>query len=118
MAAMPGTRYGDHSCTRDDGQVLYDVLVLLQSALAPREHAWEGTMPSYRTLRAAGMIVSALLLSSQTASTRTTVMFTVNATANSLAVGTYGPTTITLTNSTNGQGTQTAGLDPLPGRML
>jgi len=35
------------------------------------------------------------------------VTFTVNANANNLAVGTYGPTTITFTNSTNGQGTQT-----------
>ena len=33
--------------------------------------------------------------------------FTVNANANSLAVGTYGPTTITFTNSDTGQGTQT-----------
>jgi hypothetical protein len=37
----------------------------------------------------------------------TTVTFTVNASANSLAVGTYGPTTITFNNTTNGQGTQT-----------
>jgi hypothetical protein len=35
------------------------------------------------------------------------VTFTVNANANSLAVGTYGPTTITFTNSDSGQGTQT-----------
>jgi Divergent InlB B-repeat domain len=35
------------------------------------------------------------------------VTFTVNANANSLAVGTYGPTTITFTNSDTGQGTQT-----------
>jgi hypothetical protein len=46
-------------------------------------------------------------LTSGTASTGTTVTFTVNATANSLAVGTYGPTTITFTNSDTGQGTQT-----------
>jgi hypothetical protein len=30
-----------------------------------------------------------------------------NASANSLVLGTYGPTTITLTNTTNGQGTTT-----------
>jgi hypothetical protein len=35
------------------------------------------------------------------------VTFTVNANANGLAVGTYGPTTITFANSTSGQGTQT-----------
>jgi hypothetical protein len=35
------------------------------------------------------------------------VTFTVNANANSLAVGTYGPTTITFTNTDTGQGTQT-----------
>jgi hypothetical protein len=34
-----------------------------------------------------------------------TVTFTVNASANSLAPGTYGPTTITFTNSDTGQGT-------------
>jgi hypothetical protein len=44
---------------------------------------------------------------SGTASSETTVVFTVNANANSLAVGTYGPTTITFTNSDTGQGTQT-----------
>jgi hypothetical protein len=44
---------------------------------------------------------------SGTASTGTTVKFTVNATANSLAVGTYGPITITFTNSDTGQGTTT-----------
>jgi Divergent InlB B-repeat domain len=44
---------------------------------------------------------------SGTASTGTTVTFAVNANANSLAVGTYGPTTITFTNSTSGQGTTT-----------
>jgi len=38
-----------------------------------------------------------------TASTGTTVTFTVNANANSLAVGTYGPTTITFTDSDTGQ---------------
>jgi hypothetical protein len=43
---------------------------------------------------------------SGTASTGTTVTFTVNANANSLAVGTYGPTTVTFTNSETGQGTQ------------
>jgi hypothetical protein len=37
----------------------------------------------------------------------TTVSFTVNANANSLAPGTYGPTTITFTNTNTGQGTQT-----------
>jgi hypothetical protein len=37
----------------------------------------------------------------------TEVTFTVNATANSLAPGTYGPTTITFTNANTGQGTQT-----------
>jgi hypothetical protein len=35
------------------------------------------------------------------------VTFAVNTNANSLAVGTYGPTTITFTNSDTGQGTQT-----------
>jgi hypothetical protein len=35
------------------------------------------------------------------------VTFTVNANANSLAVGTYGPNTITFANSGTGQGTQT-----------
>jgi Divergent InlB B-repeat domain len=44
---------------------------------------------------------------SGTASTGTTVTFTVNTTANSLAVGTYGPTTITFKNSDTGQGTTT-----------
>jgi Viral BACON domain len=44
---------------------------------------------------------------SGTASTGTTVTFTVNATANSLAVSTYGPTTITFANSDTGQGTTT-----------
>jgi uncharacterized repeat protein (TIGR03803 family) len=44
---------------------------------------------------------------SGTASTGTTVTFTANATANSLVAGTYGPTTITFTNSDTGQGTQT-----------
>jgi hypothetical protein len=44
---------------------------------------------------------------SGTASTGTTVTFAVNATANSLSVGTYGPTTITFTNSDTGQGTTT-----------
>jgi hypothetical protein len=42
---------------------------------------------------------------SGTASTGTTVTFTVNASANSLAPGTYGPTTITFTNTDTGQGT-------------
>jgi hypothetical protein len=42
-----------------------------------------------------------------TASTGTTVTFTVNTNANSLAVGTYGPTTITFTNSDTGYGTTT-----------
>jgi hypothetical protein len=37
----------------------------------------------------------------------TVVTFTVNATANSLAPGTYGPTIITFTNTETGQGTQT-----------
>jgi hypothetical protein len=37
----------------------------------------------------------------------TVVTFTVNANANSLAPGTYGPTTITFTNTGTGQGTQT-----------
>jgi Divergent InlB B-repeat domain len=44
---------------------------------------------------------------SGTASTGTPVTFTVNASANSLAVDTYGPTTITFTNSDTGQGTTT-----------
>jgi streptogramin lyase len=44
---------------------------------------------------------------SGTASSGTTVTFTVNANANSLAVGTYGPTNITFTNADTGQGTQT-----------
>jgi hypothetical protein len=44
---------------------------------------------------------------SGTASTGTTVTFTVNSNANNLAPGTYGPTTVTFANSTNGQGTQT-----------
>jgi len=35
------------------------------------------------------------------------VTFTVNANANSLAAGTYGPTTMTFTNADTGQGTQT-----------
>jgi Divergent InlB B-repeat domain len=41
------------------------------------------------------------------ASVGSTVTFTVNAKASGLAVGTYGPTTITFTNSDTGQGTQT-----------
>jgi phosphotransferase system HPr-like phosphotransfer protein len=44
---------------------------------------------------------------SGTASSNTTVTFTVNPNANNLAVGTYGPTTITFTNSDTGHGTQT-----------
>jgi hypothetical protein len=44
---------------------------------------------------------------SGTASTGTIVTFTVNASANSLAPGTYGPTTITFKNTDTGQGTQT-----------
>jgi hypothetical protein len=36
----------------------------------------------------------------------TTVTFSVNSSANALAVGTYGPVTITFTNTTNGLGTQ------------
>jgi hypothetical protein len=42
-----------------------------------------------------------------TASTGITVTFTVNANANILAVGTYGPTTITFANSDTGYGTTT-----------
>jgi hypothetical protein len=42
-----------------------------------------------------------------TASTGTAVTFTVNANANTLAPGTYGPATITFANSDTGQGTQT-----------
>jgi hypothetical protein len=42
-------------------------------------------------------------LTSGSASAGTTVTFTVNTTANSLAVGTYGPTTITFTDSDTGQ---------------
>ena len=37
----------------------------------------------------------------------TTITFSVNSNANSLAGGTYGPTTITFTNTTNGLGTTT-----------
>ena len=37
----------------------------------------------------------------------TTITFTVNSTANSLSIGTYGPSTITFTNTTNGAGTDT-----------
>jgi hypothetical protein len=44
---------------------------------------------------------------SGTASTGTIVTFTVNANANGLAAGTYGPTTITFTNSDTGYGTTT-----------
>jgi Divergent InlB B-repeat domain/Viral BACON domain len=48
----------------------------------------------------------------------TPISFTVNASANSLAAGTYGPTTITFTNSDTGQGTQTRTatltVNPLP----
>jgi hypothetical protein len=44
---------------------------------------------------------------SGTASTGTAVKFTVNANASGLAVGTYGPTTITFTNSDSNLGTQT-----------
>jgi hypothetical protein len=44
---------------------------------------------------------------SGSAPTGTTVTFTVNANANTLAAGTYGPTTITFTNADTGQGTQT-----------
>jgi hypothetical protein len=40
--------------------------------------------------------------------TGTTVTFTVNANANSLAVGTYGPTTVIFANSDTGYGTTTA----------
>jgi hypothetical protein len=40
-------------------------------------------------------------------SSGTLVSFTVNANVNSLAVGTYGPTTITFTNTDTGRGTQT-----------
>jgi hypothetical protein len=46
-------------------------------------------------------------VTSGTVSSGTTVTFTVNASANNLAVGTYGPVTITFTNSDSGQGTQT-----------
>jgi hypothetical protein len=45
--------------------------------------------------------------SGNVSSSGTTVTFTVNASANSLTVGTYGPTTITFTNADTGQGTQT-----------
>jgi hypothetical protein len=45
--------------------------------------------------------------SGNVSSSATTVTFTVNASANSLASGTYGPTTITFTNTNTGQGTQT-----------
>jgi hypothetical protein len=44
---------------------------------------------------------------SGTATTGTTVTFTVNANANRLAVGNYGPTTITFANSDTGYGTTT-----------
>jgi hypothetical protein len=44
---------------------------------------------------------------SGTASTGTTVTFTVNTNANSLAVGTYGPTTINFINTDTGHGTAT-----------
>jgi FG-GAP-like repeat len=47
-------------------------------------------------------------LTSGTATTMPiTVTFSVNATANTLLPGVYGPTLVTLTNTTNGQGTQT-----------
>jgi hypothetical protein len=46
-------------------------------------------------------------VTSGTASSGATVTFTVNASTNSLAAGTYGPTAITFTNSDTGQGTQT-----------
>jgi Divergent InlB B-repeat domain/Viral BACON domain len=45
--------------------------------------------------------------SGNASSSGTTVTFAVNANANSLAPGTYGPTNITFTNSDTGQGTQT-----------
>jgi hypothetical protein len=45
--------------------------------------------------------------SGNVSSSGTEVTFTVNASANSLAPGTYGPTTITFTNANTGQGTQT-----------
>jgi hypothetical protein len=44
--------------------------------------------------------------SGNVSSSGTTVTFTVNANVNSLAPGTYGPTTITFTNTDTGQGTQ------------
>jgi hypothetical protein len=51
--------------------------------------------------------LTASAASGNVSSSGTTVIFTVNANANSLAAGTYGPTTITFTNSDTGQGTQT-----------
>ena len=45
--------------------------------------------------------------SGNVSSSGTEVTFTMNASANSLAPGTYGPTTITFSNSDTGQGTQT-----------
>jgi hypothetical protein len=49
--------------------------------------------------------LTASATSGNASSSVTTVTFTVNASANSLAPGTYGPTTITFTNADTGQGT-------------
>jgi hypothetical protein len=57
-------------------------------------------VPNWLTLTPAGSI-------SGSVSIGTTVTFTVNASANSLSPGTYGPTTITFTNTDSGQGTTT-----------
>jgi len=52
----------------------------------------------------------------------TTITFTVNASANTLAPGTYGPTTITFANTTNGQGnttrTATLTVNPVPALIV
>jgi hypothetical protein len=58
--------------------------------------------------------------SGNVSSSGTTVTFTVNANANSVAPGTYGPTTITFTNTDTGQGTQirTATLTVNPPALL
>jgi hypothetical protein len=51
--------------------------------------------------------LTASFTSSTATTTPITVTFSVNASANGLTVGTYGPTTISFTNTTNGQGSTT-----------